>query len=268
MVLSTRRLGLEITLILATLAGCASEDAGDPVPSVASASGHAMVFGPGGGSLAGGEVRALDRDGATLPNAATVVADDGAWRLDQLPRGVDMSFEVRKAGYQTTQTAVFTLEGDVERVTFQVPSLTMVDVLASIAQIEVDPALCQIATTITRRGHSLYDGTGTHGEPDATASIEPSAAAGDGPIYFNLVKYDTIYPDRQLTASSHDGGVLWVNAAPGRYTLHATKSGATIRSVRLDCRPGILANASPPWGLQVVAGGLEPKKPGEKGPFD
>lgn len=107
---------------------------------------------------------------------------------------------------------------------------------------------------------------------NGAAAADTARASGHGfafgPGGGNLVKYDVIFPDRELTATSHDGGVLFLDVNPGRYTLRASKSGAEIRDVTLDCRAGVLANASPPWGLQVEAGGLEPKKPGEKGPFD
>ncbi len=247
-------------------AACASEEGADPARW--SASGDAFAFGPGGGDLAGASVIAIAADGVALPGAATTVGADGGWRLDDLPADAEFSFVLEKAGYATTQTQVFRLTADVERVTFQVPSSSVYDLMAGMVALKPDPARCQIATTVTRRGHSLYDGTGTHGEPDATVSISPTEGVADGPVYFNLVKYDTIFPDRKLTATSHDGGVLFLDVLPGRYTLTASKPGAEIRPVTLDCRAGVLANASPPWGLQVTSGGLEPKKPGEKGPFD
>jgi hypothetical protein len=245
---------------------CSSEDGATAARW--SASGDAFSFGPGSGSLAGASVIAVDADGVPLPGAATTVGADRGWRLDDLPADRELSFVLEKAGFATTQTQVFRLQGGVERVTFQVPSDSVYDLMAAFVELKPDPTRCQIATTVTRRGHSLYDGTGTHGEPDATVEIHPSADAIDGPVYFNLVKYDTIFPDRKLTATSHDGGVLFLDAPPGRYTLTASKPGAVIRDVTLDCRAGVLANASPPWGLQVTSGGLEPKKPGEKGPFD
>lgn len=67
-----------------------------------------------------------------------------------------------------------------------------------------------------------------------------------------------IWPDRTLTETTADGGVLFTNVPPGRYTLRAHKQGAAIRSVAVTCRAGVLTNASPPWGLQVEAGGLAP----------
>lgn len=255
-------------LVLASLVvGCGSES-GDDGAATVRASGHAFAFGPGGGSMAGASIVAIDAAGVALPGAATVAAADGAWALAGLPRGVELSFLLEKPGFATTRTAVFALDGDVEQITFQVPSDAVYDLLAGIVELQPDPSKCQIATTVTRRGHSLYDGSGTHGEPGATVSIAPTAGVADGPIYFNLVKYDTIFPDRKLTETSHDGGVLFLDVTPGRYTLSASKDGAVIASRQLDCRAGVLANASPPWGLQVLSGGLPPKKPGEKGPFD
>ncbi|MEZ5177206.1 MAG: hypothetical protein R2746_02700 [Acidimicrobiales bacterium] len=67
-----------------------------------------------------------------------------------------------------------------------------------------------------------------------------------------------IFPDASLTETTVDGGVLFVNVAPGTYTLTARKDGAVIREVEVSCRAGVLTNAAPPWGLQVLEGGLEP----------
>ena len=121
------------------------------------------------------------------------------------------------------------------------------------------PDRCQIAATVTRRGYSVYDGAadGTHGEPGATVAISPRPSGGGTPIYFNGGVPNTIWPDRKLSETTPDGGVLFLNVPPGTYTLTATKPGATIRPVTIDCRAGVLTNASPPWGLQVLTGGLD-----------
>lgn len=66
-----------------------------------------------------------------------------------------------------------------------------------------------------------------------------------------------IFPDASLEATTVDGGVLFVNVTPGTYTLRAHKDGAVIREVEVGCRAGVLTNAAPPWGLQVLEGGLD-----------
>jgi len=61
-----------------------------------------------------------------------------------------------------------------------------------------------------------------------------------------------VLPDRDLTQSSTDGGVLYYNVDPGVYTLSAEKTGVEFESVTLNCRKGVLVNASPPYGLQAL----------------
>jgi hypothetical protein len=69
-----------------------------------------------------------------------------------------------------------------------------------------------------------------------------------GPVYFN----SAVIPDQSRKESSDDGGVLWGNVEPGEYRITATKPGATFASIRMKCRPGVLVNASPPYGLQAL----------------
>ena len=69
---------------------------------------------------------------------------------------------------------------------------------------------------------------------------------GEGPIYFN----SSVLPDRSLVETSDDGGVLYLDATPGRYQWTASKPGAAFASLVMTCRPNVLVNASPPWGLQ------------------
>lgn len=50
--------------------------------------------------------------------------------------------------------------------------------------------------------------------------------------------------------------MLWANVPPGEYLLTAYKEGVVFRDVRIKCRAGMLVNASPPWGLQALQGGV------------
>lgn len=221
---------------------------------VSSVSGHAFVFGPPGGRIVGATVTVLEQ-----PDFVTTTAEDGSWSLS-VPNGRPATFVLEHPDHAPYQTATLDIAGDMERVTFQAPTWDMVDLLAGMADVERDPERCQIAATVTRRGHSLYDSDGlSHGEPGATVTIAPPPPDADGPIYFNLVMAQVIYPDRALEATSEDGGVLFLNVTPGEYVLSASKEGATVADSRIVCRPGWIANASPPWGLQVLEGGLEPR---------
>lgn len=240
-------------LSTATVPGAAA-----PTPSAAatvSAQGDLMDFGPMRGPVAGLTVRVLEQ-----PERRTTTDADGHWRIDGLPVGSKATFAVDSGERFPIQTATFTVgTEDLDRVSFQSPTQEMVDLLADIVGQPTDPSRCQIASTVTRRGYSLYGGAadGTHGEPGATVTLDPPPAQGTGPIYFNGLSYDVIFPDASLDATTVDGGVLFVNVAPGTYTLRARKDGAVIRDVEVGCRAGVLTNASPPWGLQVVDGGLD-----------
>ncbi len=247
-------------LVLAVLAGSCESD---PAPAPVTVGGHAFRFSTEGGRLDGARVHILEE-----PARTQITDDEGHWSFDGLEAGTPYTFVVAADGFRTTQTGTTAYEASTDDVTFQVPDDKLFAVLASLVDLTPSDERCQIASTVTRRGHSLYDGHGTHGEPDATVTIDPAGRADEGPVYFNLVSHNVIFPDKGLKQTSHDGGVLFLNVPPGDYTLSATKAGTSVRSVAVKCRPGVLVNPSPPWGLQVVSGGLEPKKPGEKGPFD
>ncbi|MBI5478232.1 MAG: hypothetical protein HY906_05210 [Deltaproteobacteria bacterium] len=57
-------------------------------------------------------------------------------------------------------------------------------------------------------------------------------------------------PDPYLTETTVDGGVLFVNVAPGTYRLDGHKEGSTFRPAWVWCRAGVFVNASPPHGIQ------------------
>ena len=226
-------------------------------PSTASAEGDVMSFGPGGGTVAGLRVFVLE-----LPELATVTDDDGHWRIEGIPLSTDVTFVLEGGDLRyPMQTGTFTdLDRDLDWVTFQSPALEIVDLFEDLIGEATDPGRCHIASTVTRRGFSLYGGAadGTHGEPGATVTLSPPPAQGATPIYFNGLSFDVIWPDRTLAETTADGGVLFANVTPGTYTLTAQKAGAEIRPVTVTCRAGFLTNASPPWGLQVLSGGLDP----------
>ncbi len=231
---------------------------GDPV----SVSGRTLAFSATAWVIAGAEVHIVE-----LPDRVTTSDDAGDWSFDDLPRGQVVTFEMVHPDYVPIRTGSFLLGdpldgGDrLEDVTFQAPDPPTYALMAQAAGIDSRDDACQIATTVTRRGHSMLTASPTHGEPEATASLTPAGTTDAGPIYFNLLSSGLIYPDPSLAETSHDGGVLWANATPGHYRMEGFKEGAVIRPVRVDCAPGYLVNASPPWGLQVLEGGLDPDDP-------
>lgn len=246
--------------VLAVAAAVAAWSVITPSPvgavATASAEGDLMPFGPSGGTTAGLAVEVLED-----PSLATTTDGSGHWRIDAIPVGSTVTFALHGDVRYPIQTGTFTMPaGGLDHVTFQSPSTTIVGAFEAFLHITSDPTRCHLASTVTRQGYSLYGGApdGTHGEPGATVSISPVPAHGGTPIYFNGSRFDTIWPDRSLDATTADGGVLFVNVSPGTYTLTAHKAGATIEPVTVTCRAGTLTNASPPHGLQVTAGGLGP----------
>lgn len=234
---------LLVAAMAATLVGC-GDDATGPVE--VSVSGNAFSFAPPGfpgwGRIEGASVWVLE-----APEHRTTTVDDGYFRIDGLPAGMEATLVLEAEGYPRTHTKTFSLpETDVDLVTFQVPNDGLYDGLAALAETELDPTKCSMATTVTVLGKSLYD-PGAHGEAGAIVTIDPPVPAANGPIYFN----EDVLPDRSYTESSADGGVAFVNLEPGDYTLTATKPGVKIRSVKMRCRASVLVNASPPYGLQV-----------------
>jgi len=43
----------------------------------------------------------------------------------------------------------------------------------------------------------------------------------------------------------------FIQVPPGEYVWTADKPGVAFSQVMMKCRPGVLVNASPPWGLQA-----------------
>lgn len=192
-------------------------------------------------------------DGATIsileqPELSVQTDAMGHFVLPAVPAGSEATFVIAAEGFPLAYTKSFTIpdSGTLERVTFQVPDDTLFAALASLLAIEVDPAACQIVSTVTRVGKSIYD-AGAHGEAGATVTLEPAIPAEHGPVYFGA----DVIPDRSLTETSEDGGVLYTNVPVGTYVMRAEKDGVTFEETTMKCEAGVLVNASPPYGLQA-----------------
>jgi len=228
-----------VALAAITLAAC-----GDTSTQVASVSGDAIPFNIGNTKrLAGATVWVLEH-----PEKRMVTGEDGHFAFDGLPVGSNATLVLEKEGYHPIQTGTHrvTPEG-LERVTFQVVSDEVFAAFAGVVGVVPDPNDCQVATTVTRVGRSLYD-PGAHGEAGATVTIDPPLPAANGPIYFD----SNVVPNRARTETSDDGGVVFVQVPPGVYELRAYKPGVEFLPVTITCRAGLLVNSSPPWGLQAV----------------
>ncbi|PRP94052.1 hypothetical protein ENSA5_41640 [Enhygromyxa salina] len=216
---------------------------GDGEGELIEVSGDAFAFGPGT-MIADATVTILEH-----PEQIATTDADGHFVFEGLAPGSAATFVMDKDGFPVIYTKTFTLpdSGVVERVTFQVPDDATFDALALVAGIEPDPATCQIASTVTRVGKSLYD-AGAHGEAGATVTIDPPLPPEHGPVYFNA----NVIPQPDLVETSEDGGILYTNVPPGVYTIHASKEGVEFEDVVIQCDADVLVNPSPPHGLQAI----------------
>lgn len=231
-----------IALSLLLAVGCGSDD--DESVALASVSGNAIPFHDGpDGRVAGAEVWILED-----PEMRVVTDEDGYFEFTDLLVGSEVTLVMDHEDYVPIQTGTIVLgpEG-AERVTFQAVTHEIYGVFANIVDVEPDPSRCQMVTTVTRVGKSIYD-PGAHGEGDVIVTIDPPLSEEQGPIYFN----SSVIPDFTLDQTSDDGGVLFIQVEPGEYVWTASKPGVDFRQVKMKCRAGVLVNASPPWGLQAL----------------
>lgn len=223
------------------LVACGDDD-GEAARRV-SLSGYAVPFHlVPDGRVEGAEVWILEH-----PERRVVTGADGYFAFHELRAGEEITLVMEHPDYVPIQTGTITLgpEG-AERVTFQAVVPIIYNAFATTVRTQPDPTKCQMVTTVTRIGKSIFD-TGAHGEEGATVTIDPPLAPEQGPIYFNAM----VVPRRELLETSEDGGVLYVNAEPGEYVWTAHKPGVEFSQIKMKCRPGVLVNASPPWGLQA-----------------
>lgn len=231
---------MHLTRCVFALASLALVSCGSPATT--SISGDAFDFGIGiTGGIAGAHVFVLEN-----PALTTTTDASGHFVIGGVPVGSDASLVMEHPDFILIQTATLEVPAaGLTRVTFQAVTPNVRDALAGVLSLTVDDTRCQMVTTVTRIGRSVYD-PGAHGEAGVTVTIDPPLPASSGPVYFN----SSVVPQASLTETSDDGGVLYTNVPAGMYTWTARKAGATFAQVRMDCRAGVLVNAAPPWGLQ------------------
>lgn len=213
----------------------------------ATVAGQAFVFGPAPEIAMGeGSVSVLE-----APEHAAPVADDGSFVIE-VPSGAPLSFVFSHPELATIQSATIPIgEEGLADLGFQVPTVTVAELMAAAADIEMDPERCQFVTTVSSAASPPYGGAGV-GEPDATVAIAPALPDGAaGPVYFDYLSGDLILPDPDLDATTIDGGVIFGNLGTGEWTLRATKAGVAFSAPVGRCHPGAIVNAAPPHGIEV-----------------
>jgi len=133
------------------------DDDTDQTPTLITVSGNAFAF-PNYERIVGAEISILE-----FPDKTTTTVEDGYFEFDDLPAGEQATFVIDADGFVVTQTKTFTLpEEDLERVTFQVPDNITYLGLELALGIVPSRQKCQIVTTVTMVGRSIYD-EGAHG---------------------------------------------------------------------------------------------------------
>ena len=155
--------------LLVVLSGCAS---------TASVSGDAFAFNEGTDArVEGARVYVLEDPSHEVLTDAT-----GHFVLEGLEVGTDATLVLDHPDFVAIQTATFEVPAEgLERVTFQAVRPNIYDALAALLSITPDPERCQMVTTVTRVGRSLYD-PGAHGEAGAPAfgNVEVPASLSAG----------------------------------------------------------------------------------------
>jgi hypothetical protein len=191
-----------------------------------------------------------------FPDIVALTDSQGRYALEGIPVGAEFTPYTLLQEHVPSAHQTFTAEQDMDLVLVQ---LVHRDVFGALAgglgqaglQIDLENA-CHVVTTISvPEAGQVADWEeflqfGDAGRlPDATATISPGAGTQ---LYFN----EQVQPDPSLASSTTDGGVLWVNLEPGRYTLSASHTDHSFPEVVVDCAPGRFINASPPNGLTAL----------------
>jgi len=234
-------------VLAGAFAACDSGDGGDgrcDTSATVTISGVGFEFGNNSIAIPGATVSV-----AECPEISDVTDDDGFYSLE-VPDGTTVTPLVDYPGFPVMYLETFTTAGeDYEDVKLQMVSRAIYLLFAAVLDVEPDPERCQIATTVnvaairgtTLEEHAAY---GHHGIPGATMTSDPPLDSTFGPVYFN----EQTQPDRSLSATTIDGGVVWFNVPPGVYRFDTSHPDVDIRSFVVTCEPGRFINAGPPWG--------------------
>ncbi len=183
---------------------------------------------------------------------------EGLWSAE-VPAGASFTPVVEGEGYLTARHALFTPEEDLDRLYLQaVPTEVFVLMAQTLGEggVDIDLSACIVVNTVTvpavaeMSTWEEFNALRPHGEPGVVMELVPALDTVQ-PIYFN----EFIQPDPSLEASSVDGGVVWLNVPPGRYTVQGEHPdpGFEVVPKTVDCEEGWFVNLNPPLGAGVRA---------------
>ncbi len=237
-----------LALLSIVLISCSADDTNGPAPytgPTVKLHGYAFEFGSNGKPVVDAKVRL-----AEFPSFVATSGQDGSYVLS-VPDGLASTPYVDHPGFKLMHLQTFTTAGeDLTNVNFQMVSPIIYDIFTAILEVDADPEKCQISSTVNTKeirdldleGFRAY---GAHGVAGATVSAEPATA---DMVYFN----ENVVPNRTLTETSDDGGVVWPNVTPGIYVMSATHPDTSFASFTATCVAGRFINAGPPWGLREL----------------
>lgn len=200
------------------------------------------------------------------PELSAPVAADGSYDIEVPDDALVTPYIVPPAGYRAIYLQTFHTSGkDLEAVHFQVVPEPIYTAFAALLNVPVDEngiiKQCVIVSTFSileaRQATEFDPGfkdVYPHGLPGSTATIDPRPDGVRGAIYFSA----KIVPDPNETASSVDGGVLWLDVPPGYYRMVPEHPTERLAPFLAHCENGRLVNANPPWGFYQLAPGEEP----------
>jgi hypothetical protein len=187
----------------------------------------------------------------------------GYWKAE-VPDGVPFTPELNIEGYLPARHATFVVgEGTEdqpgylakpERLDLQAVPLAVFDEMAtSLAGTPLRRDACLVVDTVavaqvySMASFAEFLPLRPHGEPGVRMRLEPDP--GVDPIYFN----EDVRPDRSLSQTTLDGGVLWLNVPPGTYTITGEQDDPELEVVprQVECLAGELINLNPPMGAGV-----------------
>ena len=224
-----------------TVAGC---DSGDDAPRTVMLSGTAYGFNTPN-PVAGAVIRIVE-----APELEATTNAEGEWSLE-VPADAEATPWITHADFVTMHLQTFDLgHTDLERVYFQMVTPEVFELLSAVLEITPDPTRCQIASTVSEKAvqtmtFAEFKAHGAHGVGGATVATTPASVEV---VYFN----ESVIPQRNLTETTRDGGVVWANVPPGRYTLHATHPDKTFADAVVTCEAGRFVNANPPQGMREL----------------
>lgn len=245
----TRLLALPAFAALLGLSAC-TEEGPDPCDTTdrVALTGVAFQFGTENVPLAGARLTL-----AECPGISTVTDASGLYSL-AVPRGLPVTPYIEYEDFPVMHLETWAATESLTDVNFQTVPPLFYEIFSGLLTEAPDPARCQVASTVNVaavKGLTLEEflAYGPHGVAGATVTIEPPVDPRRGPVYFD----ERTLPDRDLTETTIDGGVVFANLEPGVYTLRAHHPTRSFREVTVTCVAGRFINAGPPWGLHEIA---------------